>query len=98
MGATTRSFISLSKIMTHDGIEAFTLAPMPFYECNIHCYTHGLYYGDGTIMDAYLPPGGVASFRSGNLADLFLKNLTAGNNGKLVIVATIPNKFVSEAL
>ena len=84
--------------MTHDGIEAITLNELPFYEANIHCYSNALYYGDGAIMEAYVNVGDVLSFKNGNLAELFIKNKTAGNNGQIVVVATVPTARVQEAL
>ena len=42
--------------------------------------------------------GDVVSFRNANLRDIFVKNRTAGSNGKVVIVATVPQKVIKEIL
>ena len=95
--ATVTSFLSLVKTVA-DNVEAFTTKPIPFYEANIHIYDHDVYYGDGVVMDAIAPSGSVLTFPKGDLKDIFFKNRTAASNGRVVIVATVPDITVREAL
>jgi len=37
-------------------------------------------------------------FDKGDLRDIFFKNRTAGNNGRVVIVGTVPHPETTEAL
>jgi len=96
--STLTSCISLAKTMAADAAEPITLDDIPFYECNLHCYTNALIYGDGAVMDAYMNVGDIVSFKNGNLREIFIQNKTAGNNGKISVVATVPTHFVKEAL
>jgi hypothetical protein len=95
--STVLSFFSLSKTAS-DAIERVTQYNIPYYDCNLHCYTHPLYYGDGTVMSAYMNPGDVAFFQNGNLRDIQIQNYTTGSDGVMVITATIPTEFVKEEL
>ncbi len=88
--ASYYSFLSLSYTLSNDNINRVSDTPQPFYECNIHCATHPVYYGTGEICEAPLSVGDVAFFKNGNLQDIFVKNQGAGNNGKIIIVATVP--------
>ena len=40
----------------------------------------------------------VAWLDNGNLRDVSIKNITAGSNGEMVAVMTVPNAFVKAAL
>jgi hypothetical protein len=84
--------------MTDDGIHPVSKFDVPFYEVNLHCYTNDLLYGDGNIMAAKIIADDVASFRNGNLRDIFIQNATAGNNGQLVAVATVPIDVIKKIL
>ena len=92
------TFISLTMTMTDDNAHQLTQTDLPFYEVNLHCYTQDLYYGDGLTMGAYIVAGDVASFRNGNLRDLFFKNKTAGQNGTITAVATVPMEAIKKQL
>lgn len=96
--STLTSFFSLSKTQTDDSITPLTEFDIPFYDMNMHCYTNPVYYGDGSTMSAYINDGDVVFFKNGNLRDIFIKNKTAGSNGQVVIVATVPTEFIKEKL
>jgi len=96
--STLTSFFSLSKTQSTDASEPITEFDIPYYEMNMHCYTNPVYYGDGSVMSAYINVGDVVFFKHGNLRDIFIKNKTAGNNGQVVIVATVPSEFVKDKL
>ena len=63
---------------------------VPCYEVNFHIYDNDVYYGNGIITDAVAQANSVLSFRNCDVHDFFFKNKTAGNNGKVVCVATVP--------
>ena len=68
----------------------FRLTPysIPYSTCNIHCYTKDAYYGNRTLQAAKILANDVFFFDNGNLEDLFFKNVTAGQNTKIVAVLT----------
>ena len=92
------TFYSISITLSDDNPHPLVNTDIPFYDVNLHCYTKALYYGTGTLLEAEIGVGDVASFRNGNLRDIFIKNKTAGENGKIVAVATIPTKYIKKAL
>ena len=92
------TFYSISLTMTDDTAHPLTRADIPFYEVNLHCYTNDLLYGNGSIMAAKILADDVASFRSGNLRDIFVQNATPGNNGQIVAVASVPTKWLKAKL
>jgi hypothetical protein len=92
------SFLSLKITLTDDIATRLSDIDIPFYDANFECKTNAVYYGNGVVMENLLNVGEVAYFRSGNLKDIFIKNVTAGNNGVLVLSATVPTVFVQEAL
>ena len=92
------SFLSLKITLANDNPNRLSDIDIPFYDMNFECKTNALYYGNGTVMENLLNMGEVAYFRSGNLKDIFIKNVTAGNNGVLVLSGTVPTVFVQEAL
>jgi len=95
--STVLSFFSLEKTAS-DAVERITEYNIPFYDLNIHCYTHPVYYGDGAVMSAKMDPGDVAFFRNGNMHDIQVKNFTTGSNGVVVITATVPTHYVKQEL
>ena len=95
---TFYSFFSLSMTLADDATHRVCDFDIPFYEMNMHCETHNLYYGTGEECSAPFTVGDVVSFRNGNLRDIFIKNRTAGDNGKVVIVATVPQESVKDML
>jgi len=92
------SLISVSKTMTADAPVNITDKDIPFYDCNIFVYDNSLYHGFAGQMNAVLDPGAVAWYRDGNLRDFSVQNVTAGANGKVVAVCTVPNTYVKQAL
>jgi len=97
MVQTVTSFISLEKTIG-DTATSFSLENIPFYEANIHIYDNDVYYGDGSNLTAIAPANSVLTFPKGDLRDIFFKNRTAGNNGRVIVVATTPDVTVREAL
>lgn len=95
--STLLSFFSLSKTIgdTSDRVTDFDI---PCYDANIHCYSNPVYYGDGTVMSAKILVGDVAFFQNVNLRDIHLKNVTAGSDAEVVIVATVPSAFIKQEL
>lgn len=84
--------------MTDDAAHPLTTADIPFYEVNLHCYTNDLFYGNGSIMAAKILAADVASFKNGNLRDIFVQNAAAAANGQIVAVATVPTKWLKDKL
>ena len=97
MVETVTSFLSLKKTIG-DAAAPFSLNNIPFYEMNIHITTYDVYYGDGTLQEALAPVGSILDFPKGDLRDLFFKNRTAGSNGVVTVVGTVPDITVREAL
>jgi len=73
-------------------------ADIPFYDCTIQCTTNDVVLGYAGIMDFALNVGDTYWLNNANLRDLAVKNRVAGNNGEIVLIATVPNKFVSDEL
>ncbi len=72
-----------------DGANPCTEQSIPFHEANFHVYDNDVNYGDGSGMDAIAQAGSVLYFDKGDLGDIFFKNRTAGNVGRVAIVATV---------
>lgn len=77
------------EITVGDGSNPITLSKIPFHEANFHVYDNDVFYGDGTNMAAIAQAGSVLYFDKGDLNDFFFKNRTAGNDGRVVVVATV---------
>jgi len=92
------SFYSIEYQLSDDAIHNLTGESIPFYECNIHVYDNDVYYGSGTTLKAVATANSVLTFRNGDLKDFFFKNKTAGNNGRIVAVASVPIKAVLDEL
>lgn len=75
-----------------------TTADMPVYTANIYCYTNSVRYGPKGNQRAVMNPGEVIWMDKANLRDFMFKNHTAGDNGLVVAVATVPNAFVTKNL
>lgn len=97
MVETVTSTLSLTKTIT-DAAAPFTTTAIPYFECNFHVYDADVKYGDGAVQDAICQAGGGFNYPKGDLRDMFFKNRTAGINGRVVIVATVPDFTVKEAL
>jgi len=98
MDNTFYSLFSLSLTLSDDAAHRVCDFDIPYYEMNAHCLTNELYYGTGEVTEAPFGVGDVVSFKNGNLRDFFVKNRTAGNNGKVVIVASVPTEAVKDKL
>jgi len=94
---TKTSFFSFNKTIG-DTAQPLIQHHVPFFEVNIHVYDNDVYYGDGTTMSAIAQAGSVLYFNRGSLRDLYFKNRTAGNDGVVVVSATVPIYYVEEAL
>lgn len=55
---------------------------------NFHCYTNDLYYGSSSGQEGIIRANAVVWFDNVNVADWWFKNVTAGSNGKIVIIGT----------
>ena len=76
------------KYYASDVVSRLENAPIFLDDVNIHIYENDIYYGSGTLVEAVATAGSVISFRHINLQDFFVKNYTAGSNGKIVVVGT----------
>ena len=92
------SFYSYQLQLADDDPHNLTPESLPFYEANIHIYDNDVYYGNGTNITAIASANSVLTFRNADLKDIFFKNKVAGNNGKIVVVATVPQKDVLQTL
>lgn len=72
-----------------DGANPVTEHSLPFHEANFHIYDNDVNYGDGSGMDAVAQAGSVLYFDNGDLGDMYFKNRTAGNVGRVAVVATV---------
>jgi hypothetical protein len=72
-----------------DGANPLSLAKIPFHEANFHIYDNDVFYGDGQGMDAIAQAGSVLYYNKGDLSHFFFKNRTAGNVGRVCVVATV---------
>jgi len=84
--------------MTDDTIQPIINEDIPFYCCDFQCLTNALKIGVGGIMEFTLNPGETYWTYNANLRDFQVQNDTAGNNGQVVIIATVPNAQVQKAL
>ena len=79
-----------SKVITvEDTAKAVEPVDIVLEDCNIHVQDNSIYYGNGDVQNALASVGSVISFKKLNLKYLFVKNETAGNNGKIVVVGTM---------
>ena len=65
---------------------------------DFQCKTNTIVIGLGGVFDFVLNPGETYYTKHANLRDFMIKNSTAGNNGVVTIIATVPNKFIKENL
>jgi len=92
------SIVIISETMTDDNPTPITNKDIPFYNVNLHCYSNSLYYGYGGVFAAKIEAGDVVWLEKGNLRDIMVQNVSAGSNGQIVAVATVPNKYVQQEL
>ena len=55
-------------------------------------------YGPAGSQEGKIFPNDIMWIRNGNLRDFRFKNNTAGENGLIVAVMTVPNDFVKKEL
>jgi hypothetical protein len=84
--------------MTDDTTQPITNEDTPFYACDFQCLTNPMNLGVGGILDLKLNPNETYWTYNANLRDFMCKNATAGSNGKITIIATVPNAYVENAL
>jgi hypothetical protein len=92
------SFYSLEYTLADDGPHKITLNDIYFYEINVHVYDNSIYYGNETTLKAIATAGTVLTFRNGNLKDIMIKNVVAGNNGRVVVTGTIAEPKTKKVL
>lgn len=92
------SFLSFKKTLANDNANRLADIDIPFHTANIACTSNAVYYGSGDLCESLLNVGEVAFFDKGNFKDIFIKNVTAGSNGVIIVSATVPTTFTKEAL
>jgi len=71
---------------------------VPFYSCDFQAQTNGALIGVGGIMAFQLNANETYWTYNANLRDFQIQNATAGNNTTIVVIATVPNKYVQDML
>lgn len=71
---------------------------IPFYAADFQCQTKAIKLGVGGAMAFILYPNETYWTYNANLRDFMVENNTATEDGKLVIIATVPNAYVEKAL
>lgn len=94
---TYQSFFS-EDITVVDTVQPFSQHNIPFHEMNFHIYNNDVLYGNGTKQIAIAQAGSVLYFDKGDLRHIYFKNRTAGNNGLVVAVGTVPFEPTLKAL
>lgn len=84
--------------LSNDNINPITSSDIPFYCMDIQCQTNAVKIGVGGAMDFVLFPTETYWTYNANMIDFQIQNQTAGSNAKIVIIATVPNKLVEDAL
>lgn len=56
---------------------------------NFHCYTNDLYYGNLSGQEGIIRANACVWFDNIRVADWWFKNVTAGSNGKIVIIGSV---------
>jgi len=84
--------------LADDAAHPISTGDIPFYTCNFHCYTYAVKYGPAGSQEGVIYPNDIMWIRNGNLRDFRFKNNTAGENGLIVAIMTVPNDFVLKEL
>ena len=84
-----QTFISISTTATADTMFSLIGADLWMREVNLHVETNNAKYGDRNAQDAEITAGDIAPFQDVNLADVFFKNATAGNNTVIRAVGVV---------
>ena len=75
-----------------DSAKAIENIDLVLEDCNIHIMDADIKYGNGDLQEAIASVNSVLTFKKLNLKHFFVKNATAGNNAKIVIVGTMEVK------
>jgi hypothetical protein len=92
------SIVVKSITMTDDNAHPIVNDDIPFYSCDFQCLTNAMNIGVGGIMDFALQVNETYWTYNANLRDFLVQNASAGSNGKIVCIATVPNAYVENAL
>lgn len=84
--------------LSDDNEKVLSNTDIPFYSMDIQCQSNAIYIGIGGAMDFILQPSETYWIYNANMRDFLIKNYSSGNNGVAVIIASVPNKFVEQAL
>lgn len=84
--------------LADDNPHPLTTTDIPYYTLNIFCYDNAVYHGVAGVMKGKIFPNDCCWYEYGNAKDILVQNVTAGSNGLVVAIATVPNRFVKEAL
>jgi len=71
---------------------------IPFYAADFQCQTKAIKLGVGSILNFVLFPNETYWTYNANLKDFMVMNNTATEDGSLIVIATVPNAFVENAL
>jgi len=71
---------------------------IPFYAADFQCQTQAVKLGVAGNMGFVLNPNETYWTYNANLKDFLVQNNVATVDGELYIIATVPNKFVENAL
>jgi len=71
---------------------------IPFYAADFQCQTKAVKIGVGGSMGFILNPSETYWTYNANLRDFMVENNTATEDGSLIVLATVPNQYVSKAL
>lgn len=90
--------VVFDKTADADGEFRLISDPLYYYDLTVWILTEDCYIGTGNVVVAPLQVGDIYSDRNGDLAELFFKNYSTGNNTHIVAMVTIPNEIVKKAL
>jgi len=92
------SIIVKSVTLSDDAVHHLSTEDVPFYACDFQCQTKALKIGTGGNINFILYPNETYWTYNANLRDFVFMNETAGQDTTIVIIATVPNKYVDTAL
>ena len=85
-------------VLADDAPHVLSSEDIPFYAADMQCQTKAVKIGVGGGMGFILFPNETYWTYNANLRDFMVQNNTATEDGSLVIIATVPNKYVDKAL
>jgi hypothetical protein len=92
------SVITKKITLADDNIHNISDSDLFFYSCDFQAQTNAIKIGAAGIIETVINAGETYWTYNANLREFSFKNETAGSNGVLVILATVPNPEVEEAL